>query len=112
MAKRNRTRVSKPVVNAPGQLEFIHLKPIDRVPPNLKTMHVAFGRKAGETCGTCYNLIPLRSGNKKFFKCRLTVWTHSERTDWRKSWAACGKWEAKKIPEYVDHDAPDGGMVK
>lgn len=48
----------------------------------------------GEQCKTCALLFTHHVGSK-YHKCSLRRFSHSEATDHRVRWSACGKWEAK-----------------
>lgn len=49
----------------------------------------------GETCRTCSNRIEGYCGNKFVRKCPEWILSHSETTDIRLKWAACGKWKER-----------------
>jgi len=59
---------------------------------HLAVMHKAFGTIAGKTCGECVHLVT-HSRATTWFKCELTR-PGGPTTDWRKTWQACGKFEA------------------
>lgn len=50
----------------------------------------------GETCRTCNNRIEGHCGSKFVRKCPEWILSHSEATDIRLKWPACGKWKARK----------------
>lgn len=52
-------------------------------------MHQMFGLKPGYTCGDCVNLACGQFGSRIRYKCIVYGWTHSEASDWTKSWPAC-----------------------
>lgn len=56
----------------------------------LPLMHQRFGRCDGRTCGECSNLVEGKYHDKVLRKCRVYGMTHSEASDWAKSWPACG----------------------
>ena len=60
----------------------------------LVKMHTAYGKgPAGATCKYCRHLIRIKPGANVFLKCELAGVSHSEATDWRAKWSACGKFE-------------------
>lgn len=52
-------------------------------------MHKMFGLEPGHTCGDCVNLACGQFGSRIRYKCMVYGWTHSEASDWAKSWPAC-----------------------
>lgn len=46
----------------------------------------------GETCRTCKHVYGFRQ-SKQYYKCEKWILSHSEATDIRLKWPACGKWE-------------------
>ncbi len=48
---------------------------------------------AGETCGSCANLVH-HGRSRCYFKCGLIAWTHGPGTDIRKRDPACSLWKA------------------
>ena len=56
---------------------------------NLRQMH---GELEGKKCKDCANCI--KTGNTTtFYKCTLFSTSHSESSDWRANWTACGKFK-------------------
>ena len=55
----------------------------------IAAMHRLFGTKEG-LCRDCDHLIGGKYHNKQYYKCELYGVTHSEATDWRLSYQACG----------------------
>lgn len=53
-------------------------------------MHSKFGRCESHICGECSNFISGRYHNRYLRKCTVYGATHSEASDWAKSWTACG----------------------
>lgn len=51
---------------------------------------------AGETCKTCDHRIHRNVGTKHVHKCPEWILSHSERTDVRLKWKACGKWKERE----------------
>lgn len=52
-------------------------------------MHRLFGVETGHVCGECINCISRRYRTKVLRKCAVYGLTHSEASDWAKSWTAC-----------------------
>jgi len=48
-----------------------------------------YGRCEGRICGECALLIS-RGRSRNFYKCTKSRVSHSEATDWRFRWPACG----------------------
>jgi len=53
-------------------------------------MHEIHGVKPMHKCGDCSNFISGRYHDRILRKCKRYGLTHSEATDWAKSWTACG----------------------
>lgn len=88
-----------PLADAPAMTpaqrrEFIR----KNTPAKLKGLHASIPGTgpAGETCGTCANLIHKRMA-KTYIKCGLTraMWTGGAGTDVRAKDPACSKWERR-----------------
>lgn len=62
------------------------------LPPQIATMHKAYGVTEGQRCGTCAHLFA-RHYDKAYWKCRKARQSAGAATDWRKSWRACGLWK-------------------
>ena len=54
----------------------------------IDAMYDIYGKGVG-ICGNCPHFIE-RIWDRKYFKCGVYGDSHSESTDWRKNWAACG----------------------
>lgn len=52
-------------------------------------MHRIFGVETGHVCGECINFISRRYRTKVLRKCAVYGLTHSEASDWARSWTAC-----------------------
>lgn len=52
-------------------------------------MHRIFGVETGRACGECINFISRRYRTKVLRKCAVYGLTHSEASDWARSWTAC-----------------------
>jgi len=50
----------------------------------------------GESCKSCYHRLHVEVGNKHVYKCPEWILSHSERTDIRLKWPACGKWKTRE----------------
>ena len=62
-----------------------------RLPMRIGTMVRMYGRSEGHTCGACDHLIWVGGWRK----CELYSLSDSATSDWRISWPACGRWEAR-----------------
>ena len=64
-------------------------------------MHELFGEIPDKLCEDCTNLIQGRCNTRYLRKCVIYGATHSEATDWRKKYTACGmfnrEWKGGKI---------------
>lgn len=56
----------------------------------LDAMHAYFGREHVHRCGDCQNLLCGEYRGKRYAKCLRYGCSHSQATDWAKSWKACG----------------------
>lgn len=56
----------------------------------IDAMHERFGVVPGERCENCTNLIKGLYNTKFLRKCAVYGATHSEASDWRKKYVACG----------------------
>ena len=74
----------------------------------IELMYAKFGKGKG-TCKNCTNLIRTWR-TKPRFKCKVYGFTHSEASDWRASYEACGMknslWTGRNIIECVTHEKP------
>lgn len=77
------------------QLGMFEVAKIDKRPMRIRAMHSVYGLTEGQTCGTCRHLI-CKHYSKRYYKCGMARQTSSAATDWRVSWQACGKWEARE----------------
>jgi hypothetical protein len=66
----------------------------------LETMHRLFGTASG-MCGDCPHFVRRRF-DKMYYKCAAYGLSHSEATDWRVRWHACG---------LIDTELPDRWMT-
>lgn len=77
----------------------------EKRPQNRKidAMHTRFGMLPDKRCEDCSNLIKGRYHNMFLRKCMVYGATHSEASDWRKKYVACGMfnkaWRGGKIIE-------------
>lgn len=58
-------------------------------PRKIDRMHALFGIYIGHTCGECCNFVSGQYRSKILRKCMVYGLTHSEASDWAKSWTAC-----------------------
>lgn len=56
----------------------------------LELMHSIFGKMEGKKCKDCCNFISDRYHDTILHKCQAYGMTHSEASDWRCKWDACG----------------------
>lgn len=63
------------------------------LPPQIATMHKAYGVTEGQRCLTCAHLFARRYHDKTYWKCDKSAVTRGAGSDWRKSWRACGLWQ-------------------
>lgn len=56
----------------------------------IHAMHKRYGIDWENTCKGCCHLISGEWHDKRYHKCELYGMSHSEATDWRLSWMACG----------------------
>lgn len=56
----------------------------------LDLMHKTFGRDDVHKCGDCNHFVQGKYHDKTLRKCECYGLTHSEASDWAKSWTACG----------------------
>ena len=62
----------------------------------IDAMHRRFGPHEGAQCRDCCHLISGDYRGKRYHKCKLYGISHSEATDWRLKYPACG---AYNVPE-------------
>lgn len=56
----------------------------------INAMHKRFGICWGQHCKDCDHLISGEWHDRRYHKCELYGLSHSEASDWRLSWMACG----------------------
>ena len=66
-------------------------------------MHKRFGTCGVFRCKDCDHLIGGKYHDKQLYKCELYGLTHSEATDWRLSYQACGMYN---MPQDMDRWVP------
>lgn len=78
----------------------------------IEEMHYRFGKTPGKMCEDCSNLIKGRYHGMNLRKCTVYGATHSEVSDWRKKYEACGlynkPWSGNEIIRTLKHS----GMPK
>ena len=57
----------------------------------IDAMHQRFGKLDGKQCRDCSNFVKGRYHNMMRQKCEVYGMTHSEASDWRQKWTACGQ---------------------
>ena len=69
-------------------------------------MHGKFGVSRDHKCGECENLVGCDRGSKRVYKCLVYGDSHSESTDWRLSYQACGmfnqKWNGNRMIDVLN----------
>lgn len=65
----------------------------------IEAMHRIYGVHFGKRCENCPHLVK-STWDKTYYKCLLYGESHSEATDWRLKWQACGMID-NKVP--VNH---------
>lgn len=61
----------------------------------MKLMHKVYGRTEGKRCRTCRHLVG-HEWSRIYWKCDLTRMSRGAKTDWGRSWPACGKYEEEE----------------
>ena len=69
----------------------------------INAMHKQFGLCWGKYCRECDHFISGEWRGKQYHKCKLYGMSHSEATDWRLSWMACGMFN---VPVDIDRINP------
>lgn len=65
----------------------------------IDAMHQRFGTCGALQCRDCCHLISGEWHDKRYHKCELYGMSHSEATDWRLSYQACGMYN---VPQDMD----------
>ena len=55
-----------------------------------EAMYIVYGKDPDHRCGQCSNFIRFEYRGMNLQKCNGYGLTHSEASDWRQFWAACG----------------------
>ena len=75
----------------------------------LALMHHVFGKDEAHTCGECSNFVSGCYRGRSLRKCYVYGMTHSEASDWAKSWTACGQfgreYSGNRIIDRVRHNS-------
>lgn len=69
----------------------------------IQAMHKRFGTCGVLLCKDCSHLISGNYHDRRYHKCELYGLSHSEATDWRLSWQACGMYD---VPQNMDMWVP------
>ena len=69
----------------------------------IEAMHRRFGTCGVLQCRDCCHLIGGRYHDRRYYKCELYGMSHSEATDWRLSYPACGMYN---VPQDMDRWVP------
>jgi hypothetical protein len=75
-------------------------------------MHRRFGILNGKMCEDCSNLIKGRYHDMILRKCTVYGATHSEASDWRKKYVACGMYNKDWYGEEIIRTIKRSGMPK
>ena len=77
----------------------------------IQAMHKRFGTCGVLQCRDCCHLISGKYHDKRYHKCELYGMSHSEATDWRLSYQACGMYNVPQdmrwftpLFEQIKHD--------
>ena len=69
----------------------------------IAAMHKRFGMCGALQCRGCCHLISGEWHDRRYHKCEIYGLSHSEATDWRLSWRACGMYN---VPQDMDRWVP------
>ena len=69
----------------------------------ISVMHKLYGIDWENTCKGCSHLIGGKYHDRQYYKCEVYGMTHSEATDWRRSWQACC---LRNAPIDMEHFVP------
>ena len=87
-----------PVTEANGAQEPLFDLPPETPRPHLplraRQMLEVYGRTPGKRCRTCVHLVG-KQWAKVYYKCELTRQSNGTKTDWGRSWPACGEYEER-----------------
>ena len=75
-------------------------------------MHRRFGELPGKRCEDCSNLIKGRYHDMNLRKCTVYGATHSEASDWRKKYTACGMYNKEGRGAEIIRTIGHSGMPK
>ena len=75
----------------------------------IQAMHKRFGTCGVLRCKDCCHLISGKYHDKRYHKCELYGMSHSEATDWRLSYQACGMYN---VPQDMDWFTPLFEQIK
>ena len=69
----------------------------------IAAMHKRFGTNYALCCKNCNHLICGEYHDRRYYKCEIYGLSHSESSDWRRSWMACGMYN---VPQDMDKWVP------
>ena len=69
----------------------------------IAAMHQRFGTCGVLQCRGCCHLISGGWHDRRYYKCEIYGMSHSEASDWRRSWAACGMYN---VPQDMERWVP------
>lgn len=75
----------------------------------IAAMHKRFGSNGALCCKDCSHLISGMWHDRKYYKCEIYGMSHSESSDWRRSWMACGMYN---VPQDMERWVPLMEQIK
>lgn len=75
----------------------------------IAAMHKRFGTNYGLCCKECSHLISGMWHDRNYYKCEIYGMSHSEASDWRRSWMACGMYN---VPQDMGRWVPLMEQIK
>lgn len=69
----------------------------------IAAMHKRFGTNTALYCKDCSHLICCEYHDRRYYKCKIYGLSHSEASDWRRSWMACGMYN---VPQDMGQIVP------
>lgn len=75
----------------------------------IAAMHKRFGTNTALYCKGCSHLISDMWHDRHYYKCEIYGMSHSEASDWRRSWMACGMYN---VPQDMGRWVPLMEQIK
>ena len=75
----------------------------------IAAMHKRFGTNTALYCKDCSHLIIGMWHDRHYYKCEIYGMSHSEASDWRRSWMACGMYN---VPQDMGRWVPLMEQIK